>query len=133
MMIRSFLPVGQGAFYCEQFGGKCQDARLNIIYDCGSVTDINYVKQQIDTNFAQDEIVHALFLSHLDADHINGIPYLLRHCRVQKIFFPLLTQRDSRLIRLSNMINGGVGFSFVESFIENPYLFFERFAIPRDR
>lgn len=133
MMIRSFLPVGQGAFYCEQFGGKCQDARLNIIYDCGSATDIHYVKQQIDTNFAQDEIVHALFLSHLDADHINGIPYLLRHCRVQKIFFPLLTQRDSRLIRLSNMINGGVGFSFVESFIENPYLFFERFAIPRDR
>lgn len=133
MMIRSFLPVGQGAFYCEQFGGKCLDTRLNIIYDCGSATDMNYVKHQIDTNFEQDEIVHAVFLSHLDADHINGIPYLLRYCRVQKIFFPLLTQKDRMLIKLSNMVNGKTNFSFVDSFMENPYLFFERFDIPRDR
>lgn len=30
-MVRSFLPVGQGAFYTEQF-----DDGTTVIYDCGS-------------------------------------------------------------------------------------------------
>lgn len=38
MMIRSFLPVGQGAFYRETF--KINGDKINIIYDCGSATDI---------------------------------------------------------------------------------------------
>ena len=36
MMIRSFLPVGQGAFYCEQFMWNFETERINIVYDCGS-------------------------------------------------------------------------------------------------
>lgn len=133
MMIRSFLPVGQGAFYCEQFGDKYVDTRMNIIYDCGSATDINLVRQQIVGNFAQDEVVHALFVSHLDADHINGIPYLLKHCYVKKMFFPLLTPEDKRLTKLCNMVNERMYSSLVESFMDNPYNFFERFAIPQNR
>lgn len=33
MMIRSFLPVGQGAFYCEQFMWNFETERINIVYD----------------------------------------------------------------------------------------------------
>lgn len=47
MMIRSFLPVGQGAFYCEQFGGFAETERVNIIYDCGSSTNVKLVEEQI--------------------------------------------------------------------------------------
>ena len=36
-MIRSFLPVGQGAFYTERFNNV--DGPINVVYDCGSYTD----------------------------------------------------------------------------------------------
>lgn len=35
-MVRRFLPVGQGAFYCEQFDNPFDTARINVVYDCGS-------------------------------------------------------------------------------------------------
>lgn len=35
-MVRSFIPVGQGAFYCEQFLDKQTKEIINIVYDCGS-------------------------------------------------------------------------------------------------
>ena len=85
-MIRSFLPVGQGAFYCECFDLR-NEYRLNVIYDCGSATSVKFVEQAIKNNFTKGETIHAVFISHLDEDHINGIPYLLRYCRVEKIFF----------------------------------------------
>ena len=46
-MVRSFLPIGQGAFYCEclHFLGKTH----NIVYDCGSKTNIQILKEQIKT------------------------------------------------------------------------------------
>lgn len=42
MMLRSFLPVGQGAFYFERF--EYDKDRINIIYDCGSLTDVSIVE-----------------------------------------------------------------------------------------
>ena len=54
MMIRSFLPVGQGAFYCEQFGGFAETERVNIIYDCGSSTNVKLVEEQIKNNFQKN-------------------------------------------------------------------------------
>ena len=66
--------------------------KINIVYDCGSLTSVSFVEHQIKYNFQEDEVIHAVFLSHLDADHINGLPYLLKYCNVKKIFFPLLTE-----------------------------------------
>ena len=36
-VVRSFMPVGQGAFYVEQFT-SC-NPRINLVFDCGSSTD----------------------------------------------------------------------------------------------
>ena len=63
MMIRSFLPVGQGAFYCEQFSVAGPE-KINIVYDCGSLTSVSFVEHQIKYNFQEDEVIHAVFLSH---------------------------------------------------------------------
>lgn len=98
MMIRSFLPVGQGAFYCEQFMDDLKREWVNVVYDCGSSTNVKLVEEQIKNNFEKDEIIHAVFISHLDEDHINGIPFLLKYCNVNKIFFPLLTESDAKYI-----------------------------------
>ena len=128
MMLRSFLPVGQGAFYCEQFRFVARISEVNVIYDCGSLTDVKLVEEQIRDNFAKDEVIHALFLSHLDEDHINGIPFLLTYCRVKKIFFPLITEQDAKYIRLYNIIAGGVN-SFSAAFVNDPYEALDQLAI----
>ena len=33
---RIFLPVGQGAFYCECFEDSVSGRRFNFVYDCGA-------------------------------------------------------------------------------------------------
>ena len=47
-MRRSFLPVGQGAFYLEQFDKRTFGTDAVIIYDCGSLTSVDRVKEQIE-------------------------------------------------------------------------------------
>lgn len=120
MMIRSFLPVGQGAFYCEQFKMDIFSEKINIIYDCGS-DNVELVFEQIQNNFEKGEIIHAVFISHLDNDHINGLPYLLKYCKVKKIFFPLIERKNNYSIRLFNLIKNGRNASFLLEFLENPY------------
>ena len=44
-MLRSFLPVGQGAFYLEQFNSNVD--RVNVVYDCGSLTDVKIVQKAL--------------------------------------------------------------------------------------
>ena len=120
MMIRSFLPVGQGAFYCEQFSVAGPE-KINIVYDCGSLTSVSFVEHQIKYNFQEDEVIHAVFLSHLDADHINGLPYLLKYCNVKKIFFPLLTEENKTLMELYGLVRGIDPDDFAFEFLHNPY------------
>ena len=91
-MLRSFLPVGQGAFYLEQFNSNVD--RVNVVYDCGSLTDVKIVQKAIRSNFSKDEEIEIVFISHVDQDHINGLEYLLKYCNVKKIVFPYTKIKD---------------------------------------
>lgn len=118
-MVRSFLPVGQGAFYCECFEQEGTRNNINVVYDCGSQTDVQIVKQEIRNNFHRGEIIDALFISHLDEDHVNGIPYLLQYCSVKRIYFPLITPKNRMLMEIYYHINNINGFSY--DFFRDPY------------
>lgn len=118
-MRRIFLPIGQGAFYWEQFFNHSDhrsesDNLINVVYDCGSLSGSNLLNQQIDNCFDRGEKIHALFLSHFDEDHVNGLEYLLQHTQVEHIFFPLLTKEDKALICLQHLVNSA--FADEESF-----------------
>ncbi len=117
-MLRSFLPIGQGAFYREVF--RLRDGRHTIIYDCGSTTDQAIVERQIIHDFSEDEIIDAVFISHLDEDHINGLPFLLKHCLVKNLFFPLITTKDKVYLKLKALLSVGRN-GFLYHFIQNPY------------
>ncbi len=117
-MIRSFQSVGQGAFYCEKFREYSSDEDLNVIYDCGSLTDKLIVEREIRNNFNKGETIQAVFLSHLDEDHINGIPFLLKYCNVKKIYFPLITEENRQFMKLYCLKEYGSGFTY--NFIDNP-------------
>lgn len=116
-MLRSFLPVGQGAFYRETFNLK--DRRHTIIYDCGSLSDQSIVERQIKHEFARGEIIDAVFISHLDEDHINGLPFLINYCKVCNLFFPLITTKDKAYLKLKALLSVDKD-SFLYMFIDNP-------------
>lgn len=92
-MTRTFQPVGQGAYFTEQFV-KDDGSTVNVVYDCGSDSlrhkDLESV---IHSSFAKGSVIDALFISHFDGDHVNGVPILLQWCRVKKIVLPKIASR----------------------------------------
>lgn len=132
MIKRSFLPVGQGAFYTEQFTYDSQ--KVNVIYDCGSTTDIKKVEEQIENRFSKNEIINAVFLSHLDRDHINGLPYLLKYCIVKNLFFPLITKESKGMLRLYDSLYNmsSEKNDFFTNFLVEPHEAFATIELERD-
>lgn len=120
MMIRSFIPVGQGAFYRETFkrwNGQ-KDMVLCTVYDCGSTNQV-LVEEQIRNEFSEGEVIDAVFISHFDEDHVNGLPFLLHYCNVRFLFFPIITTEDCILMKLK-YLSLGYENSFIYRFLENP-------------
>lgn len=120
-MIRSFLPVGQGAFYCERFKLNPTDKNfINVVYDCGSSNGAKCVEKQIKANFREGETIHAVFISHLHNDHINGLEFLLKYCNVKNIFFPLTEKADTEISLVDSFVNGTKLSKFTKAFIKSP-------------
>ncbi len=99
-MIRHFYPVGHGAFYVEEFNS------FYIVYDCGTLargrgaqTTINKrIKPIIENEMDKNKPILALFISHFDADHVNGIDLLSKHCKIKNIFFPFRTDKEINIL-----------------------------------
>lgn len=102
-LIRTFHPVGHGAFYTERFYDDSQNV-VNVVFDCGcyegpkSCKSKQYYEKRIndivDVVFplSNEKIkIDALFISHFHTDHINGIPRLLKNCDVRRVIMPKLT------------------------------------------
>ncbi|WP_297242811.1 MBL fold metallo-hydrolase [uncultured Flavonifractor sp.] len=124
-MIRSFLPVGQGAFYLESFK-VFKEQPINIVYDCGSLSKEQILKAEIHNTFQKKENINAVFISHLHRDHINGLPYLLQYCNVKNIFLPLITEENRKWLLLKDLVESSslspVDTDFVRKFLQDPYL-----------
>ena len=118
LFIRRFiLPVGQGAFYVEKIGD------INIVYDCGSIGNRKKIKELIEKCFERNKVIEAIFISHLDKDHMNGVEDLLTKCKVKRICFPLITEEMKQTLKIKIMIEEIIGNSyskFIREFIEDP-------------
>lgn len=110
-LVRTFHPVGHGAFYTERFYDDDQNV-ANIVFDCGcyegpkSGNSIQhyqkFINDIVDSVFlsSDDKIkVDALFISHFHIDHINGVKRVLKICDVKRIIMPKLTD-DAYLFAL---------------------------------
>lgn len=122
IMKRTFHPVGQGAFYTECFCGiSLEDGMMktfNMVYDCGSSSES--INGKVEAAFDERTTIDAVFISHFDSDHINGIEHLLQYCNVKKIFIPLLDNSTKSIVIASWLIKGKTDESFEFRFIENP-------------
>ncbi len=91
-----FRPVGQGCFYTGAIGDDPEPwhRRFRFVYDCGSSTS-KAVVEAACTNFSEGcsgAPLHALVISHLDADHVNGVDTLISLMSpTQKVFLPYLS------------------------------------------
>lgn len=118
--IRTFHPVGQGAFYSERH--KHKNEEFTIVYDCGSMSlGEEKLKKLINSSFQKKHKIDILFISHFHADHINGIEYLKNHCTIKNVVLPLLDSDTKTLLKIYNYIE----MDYLEEYlIDNPTVFF---------
>ena len=97
-VIRTFHPIGQGAFYSEQFINDNNTPIGTIVYDCGS-NNLTCLKKIIPGCFISRDI-DILFISHFDADHINGISTLKKYYNIKRVIMPLIHVPDKILLKI---------------------------------
>lgn len=103
-IIRTFHPVGQGAFYSERFYEDNNPKPVcNIVYDCGtSWGTISKAKKVVTLAFDKDDTINYLFISHLDYDHVSLVNTLIESVggSVDNIVLPLVN-RDEVIIGMN--------------------------------
>jgi hypothetical protein len=88
--------VGQGCFHGQEVrvGLKGQPPKeiLRFVYDCGSGSKEKALKWPVDqfTNGDTDFPINALYLSHFEDDHVNGVALLARSAKIGRIYVPYL-------------------------------------------
>lgn len=127
MIERIFHPIGQGAFYSERH----MSCNINIVYDCGTTNPKSLAKQRVGSpqrvvsqSFSKDDVIHILFISHFDNDHVSLIDTLKKAVkRIKRVVLPLL--HDEEKIFLSNIYKA-LGQPRLAKLVSNPNEFFGR-------
>ncbi|MDR0822367.1 MAG: hypothetical protein LBN20_01115 [Endomicrobium sp.] len=87
---RIFHPIGQGAFYTEQF--DTDEGKLSVVYDCGSLRSGVNKEAMIQTVFKSGDSIDILFISHFDTDHMNFLSDIKKlKIEIKKVVIPLLS------------------------------------------
>lgn len=96
ILTRTALPVGQGAFYYESFTDVRANTIRHIVYDCGALDNNNVTTQElpkeVDELLEKGDHINILFISHFDADHVNGITQLAKRYKIDSIVLPEITK-----------------------------------------
>lgn len=82
-VVRSFLPVGHGAFTVENIDGR------HYLFDCGSLRSPAAAESRVNHYLFPDMAIEAVFISQMRGEYINGLERLLEWCRVKRLFLPL--------------------------------------------
>lgn len=86
--------VGQGGFHgASVYTGSDHDTTslpaFTYVYDCGS-DQTGALDSAIDRFSARSDEIDALFVSHLDRDHVNGIDSLLSRVDIDTVYLPYI-------------------------------------------
>ena len=115
---RTFFSVGQALFCREKVNNR------TIIYDCGGQTEA-IVNGVIDTEYpgGNTSVIDALYISHYDKDHINGVFHLLNKCQVNHLFLPMVSSLSKMLLFIGQRYS-----SQMRSFYADPKAFIQQYS-----
>lgn len=105
-VVRTFHPIGQGAFYSERFyeGRECV---YNIVYDCGVETVQERHKKVVRSSFSKDDSIDYLFISHLDTDHISLVKTWKESVgRIKNVVLPYIDRKSVALQYSLSLLSG---------------------------
>ncbi|WP_159098072.1 MBL fold metallo-hydrolase [Parazoarcus communis] len=124
------MAVGQGGLMTSEI--VVRDAprppyAFKIAFDCGSVNR-EHLRQGIDA--LEDRAVDILFISHLDADHVNGIDLLLSKVDVDTVVLPCLDPLNMTAIVCEELNRGGIP-GGLKNFLRNPATWFADRGVKR--
>jgi hypothetical protein len=115
MMIRTFHPIGQGAFYSERHDG------FNVVYDCGEWKGAHRVDTMIEASFLPGSSIDCLFVSHFDYDHVSKLDILKAEFPIKRVVLPLLHKDEALLL---SSIHATLGHDSVARLIRDSDAFF---------
>lgn len=124
------VAIGQGGLMTCQIevsDGLTSPLLFNFAFDCGSINR-EHLKQGIET--LDRGVLDILFISHLDADHINGIDLLLDKMDVKTVVLPCLDALQATAIVCEALNGTGLTGDF-RSFLLNPAIWFSQRGVQR--
>jgi len=82
-LVVTFLDVGHGQAILARLPGKA-----NILFDAGSRSRSDIGRRVVNPFLDYNGInkIDAIYISHNDTDHINGVPEVIEHCKVGCVF-----------------------------------------------
>lgn len=98
-------PVGQGLFYSGFI--RHENEKFRFIYDCGGEPKkiVRMVQKYLHIYGKE---IDMLVISHLDSDHINGLPVLFREAnRVNRVYIPYYGNLSSYLLLVAYIYGHG--------------------------
>lgn len=125
-LIRNIHNIGQGAFYTEKFYNDKNNNIANIVYDCGCEIIIpTRAKELIKKSFKlkKKDTIDILFISHFDADHVNGILTLKESVnKISYVIIPELSEEEKIILSTISLVRKED--KFIQSLITDPESFF---------
>ena len=131
---RTQYPVGQGCFHAGHVQWTHEDSDssddFHYVYDCGSNDGFAVLQDAVVEWRSQTPRLDALFVSHLDTDHVNGIDRLLASVTVDTVYIPYVDAATHVLDILEADIEGALSASVVEARLD-PGSWFGRRGVAR--
>ena len=116
---RTQYPVGQGCFHAGRVSWIREDSRspddFHYVYDCGSSDGSTTLHDAVVEWRRQTPRLDALFVSHLDTDHVNGIDRLLASVMVDTVYIPYVDAATHVLDIVEAEVEGALSASVIEA------------------
>jgi len=127
-------PIGQGCFHAGHVRWTVEPSGwpddFHYVYDCGTSHGSAALQDAITVWRSGTFRVDALFVSHLDADHVSGVDRLLGSVAVDTVYIPYLEPVAQVLDILEAAGEGAVSASFIEARVD-PSSWFGRRGVAR--
>ena len=111
-------PIGQGCFHAGSIHeGDAADRDVDgfhYVYDCGS-DNRRALGEAIDSYKDQTSRVDAVFVSHLDSDHVSGLDRLLSAVKVDTVYVPYVNEVVLVLELIEAELDGDLSVSLIEA------------------